>query len=754
MDKDYPLLPRCLGVLVALVGAILLLWGQAYGAVGEPSRVQLQRAYGKLPLHFIPNQGQTDERVKYYTQGGGYAFFFTPEGVVLSLERDRDQLNRDRKPGKDRFSQQLTLPRPGPRAVVQLNPVGMCPGVEPVAADPQGGKVNYFIGNDPKKWRTNLPTYGAVVYREAYPGIDMKFYGNGRQLEYDLVVRPGADPARVKFQYRGIKGLAVTREGDLAIKLPGGECLIQKKPVVYQEIGGQRVAREGKFKILDDPRQFTYGFEVAAYDPKHPLVIDPTLEYSSYLGGGSFDEGCGIAVDSFGCAYVTGYTYSSDFPSNNDLISDHVNITSAVFVTKINGDGSALLYSTLVGGEYDNYSSAIAVDNSGCAYVAGGTMASNFPLQYSYQSAFRGGYWDAFIFKLNSAGNELVYSTYLGGSGLDIARGLAVQGDYVFVTGKTFSTDFPVKSAAQSTISGGGDGFVTRLHFNGSSLLLIYSTYLGGSGDDAGNGIAVDASGNAYVAGATNSRNFPTTFKAGGTGDYDAFVARFGSNGTRQYSVRLGGSNYDYGEAVAVDGSGNAYVTGYTYSGTGFPTTNALNLGGVGATQTAETSMKKASSANKGGGSRTNIDAFVTKIKYDGHSLLYSVRLGGSNNDYGFGIAVDAADCAYVTGGTSSSDFPITPNHIAGKGGGRDVFVTKLNPLGNGAVFSTYLPGNDDEEGFAIAVDGFGSAYVTGYTYSTDFCTHNAFQSILNRDPGNVGVYDAFVTKISDIPAQ
>jgi hypothetical protein len=637
---------------------------------------------------------------------------------------------------------------------VQLNPVGMSPGVEMMATDLQGGRFNYFIGNDPGKWRTNIPTYGAVVYKEAYPGIDVKFYGNGRQLEYDLIVQPGADPSRVKFQYQGINGLALTQAGDLAIRLPDGESLIQKKPVVYQEIAGQRVAREGKFKILAEAGQGAYGFEVAAYDPEHQLVIDPTLEYSSYLGGSSFDVGNGIAVDSSGCAYVTGYTYSANFPLTPHFIGDHISLTSAVFVAKIDPTAdppeTQLVYSTLVGGAYDNYANAIAVDNTGCAYVAGGARANSFPTPGGIQ-AFGGGSWDAFVFKLNATGDDLIYSTFLGGSDLDIARGIAVHGEYVYVTGKTFSPNFPVINAAQGTPSGGGDGFVTSLRFNGSLLSLNYSTYLGGSGDDACNGIAVDGSGNAYVAGATNSRNFPATFKAGKTGDYDAFVARFGSNGARQYSLRLGGSNYDYGGAIGLDASGNAYVTGYTYSGTGFPTTNALNFAGVAAAQTAETGVKETSSASKGGGSQTNVNAFVTKINSAGNALLYSVRLGGSNNDYGFGIAVDNARCAYVTGGTASSDFPTTPNRLAAPGVGRDVFVTKLNALGNGAVFSTCLPGNDDEEGFAIAVDGLGSAYVTGYTYSTDFYTPDAFQTTLNRD-GNVSVYDAFVTKISGIP--
>jgi hypothetical protein len=786
MKRNYSLFPWYFGALAALLGSAWLLWGPAWGAVSEPPKVQLQEAYGKLPLHFIHNQGQVDERVQFYTQGGGYAFFFTREGVVLSLARDAGKSNENRTPGP------RTAPgRQGPRAVVQLQPVGLGPGVVVAAADPQAGKVNYFIGNDPKKWHTNIATYGAVVYREAYPGIDLKFYGNGRQLEYDVVVKPGADPGRVKFQYQGIKGLAVTREGDLAIQLPDGGSLTQKKPVVYQEIAGRRVAREGKFKLLDEPAGDTYGFEVAAYDPRYPLVIDPTLEYATYLGGRYWDVGYGIAVDAEGCAYVTGYTYSGNFPLE-PTYNAHITsgITSAIFVTKINKDGTGLDYSTFLGGgtlidrydngqpinEFndDNYGYAIAVDETGCAYVTGGTMSANFPTKNEIQ-AFRKGYWDAVVFKLSPDGSELIYSTFLGGSSLDIGRGIAVgiavgnaANDHdVFVTGKTFSIDFPKKNPSQGNNGGGGDAFVARLHFDESSLSLVYSTYLGGSGDDAGNGIAVDSAGNAYVAGATNSKNFPTTYKAGQTGDYDAFVTKFSYNNSTQqlslgYSVRLGGSKYDSGEAMAVftdttDSKTYAYVTGYTYSGTGFPTTNTLYSAGVAAAETARVSAK-ASSKGKGGGSQTGTDAFVTKINADGKSLGYSLRLGGSNYDYGYGIAVDSSGCAYVTGETSSADFPLVLP-LAGNGGGREVFVTKLNPAGSGAFYSTYLRGNDDDVGFAIAVFTDNSnplpktyAYVTGYTYSTDFSTLGAFQKTLNQhqdgEPYYGNFYDAFVAKI------
>ncbi len=753
MDREHALFPRYLGMLAALLGIAWLFLGLAWGAVGEPSGIQIQKAYGDLPLHFIANQGQSDEWVKYYTQGGGYAFFFTRDGVMASLKNPGKSAIA--KPEKGRLSTRVQPPSRG--EIVKLNLVGMNPDVQLAAGNLQTGKVNYFVGNDPGKWVTRVATYGSVVYREAYPGIDVKFYGNGRQLEYDLIVRPGADPAQARFQYQGIQGLTATREGGLLIQLSDGGSLLQKKPVIYQEIGGERIAREGKFKILEDAARFTYGFEIAAYDSKYPLVIDPTLDYSSYLGGSDYDYGYGIAVDGAGSAYVTGTTFSSDFPvapTGTNTNITQTGIISAIFVSKINYDSvgtPVLAYTAVVGGGGYNYGNAIAVDDAGCAYVAGEADAADFPMAAAVNPLYPyGGQGDAIVFKLNASGDSLVYSTFLGGSSLDSARGIAVKGNAVYVTGQTYSSDFPVTSNAYQTHNGGGgDGFVAKITFVGTALSLGYCTYLGGSGYDECNGIAVDGLANAYVVGETVSKNFPVTAKPGSSGSDNAFVAKFSSGGQLQYSVRLGGSKANAGQAIAVDMDGNAYITGYTNSGTGFPRTNALTAQTAGAKGEIKTTA-----ANKGSGSQINYDAFVTKINPSGKSLVYSVLLGGSGDDFGYGIAVDSLGCAYVTGRTSSSDFPLqNPLSGEGKGAGWDVFVTKLNPAGNGLLFSTYLSGNADDVALAIAVDAAGSAYVTGYTNSTNF-SKNAFQpNLQNPENLNPAYYDAFVAKISQIPS-
>lgn len=741
---------RSIWVVLFLAGSLCttyLFLGLALGAVGDPSKIQLQKAYVNLPLHFISNQGQTDERVKYYSQGGGFACFFTLDGVVASLKNQ----SKSASPNTDRgLSSQRNQP-PSPGVTVKLNLLGMNPDVKLEATNPQTAKVNYLLGNNPGKWVTHVATYEAVVYREAYQGIDVIFHGNGRQLEYDLIVRPGADPGQARLRYTGIQSLAVTREGDLAIQLPDGRTVVQKKPVVYQEIGGQRVGRKGKFKILKDADQFTYGFEIAAYDSKHPLVIDPTLDYSSYLGGTGSDYGYGIAVDSAGSAYITGVTLSGDFPIKANDIGNLQPGYSAIFVSKISSLDSTpqLIYSTVIGGRSYNYGNAITVDSAGCAYVAGETDSDDFPITANATQPNSGGQGDAFVFKLNASGDALDFSTFLGGSRNDSANSISLSGNNVFVAGDTYSSNLPVTN--NSHYGGGCDVFVAKFSTFSPSLSLEYCTYLGGSNFDVCNGIAVDTSNNAYVVGQTYSKNFPVTFKPGSSGSVSAFVTKFSSEGQMLYSIRLGGNRTNAAEAIAVDSSGNAYVTGYTNSGTGFPRTTALKA------QTTGVGAEKVTAANQGSASQINFDAFVTKINAGGTSLVYSVLLGGSSDDYGYGIAVDSSDCAFLTGKTSSYDFPLQDplNPGQGKGLGWDAFVTKLNPAGNGLLFSTYLSGNADDVALAIAVDAAGSAYVTGYTNSIDFPIKNAFQpNLMLPSSANPPLpFDAFVTKITQIPS-
>jgi uncharacterized protein (TIGR03437 family) len=669
--------------------------------------------YGNLPSAFEPNTGQTAPEVRFLTRGRGMTTFFTDTEAVMVLHKS-EQRPHD---GFDR-------PEPPPKveqAVVRMKLAGAMKPRQATGLEKLPGVSNYFIGNDPKKWRTDVPHYARIEYQGVYPGIDLVWYGNQRQLEYDFVVAAGADPKQIQVAYEGVESVGVEAGGELVLRTALGEVR-QQQPRVYQEIGGKRVEVGARYAMVARNR---VSFQLAKYDRKRELRIDPVvLAYSTYLGGGSAEKGFGIAVDAAGSTYVTGYTYSTNFPTQSAYQAT-LQGTYNAFVTKLTPAGNALVYSTYLGGSNVDEGHGIAVDGAGSAYVTGYTGSDNFPTQSPYQATHQGGL-DAFVTKLTPAGNALVYSTYLGGRGDDYGgQGIAVDGaGSAYVTGYTNSTNFPTQSAYQATFQGGPfDAFVTKLTPAGNAL--VYSTYLGGSGDDAGWGIAVDGAGSAYVTGETYSPNFPTqsayqaTFQ-GGT--YDAFVTKLTPAGNALvYSTYLGGSSYDYGYGIAVDGAGSAYVTGYTNS-TNFPTRSSY--------QTYQ------------GGD----DAFVTKLAPAGNALVYSTCLGGSGSDHGQGIAVDAAGSAYVTGWNWSANFPTQSAFQATLQGLQDAFVTKLTPTGNALVYSTYLGGSDTDGGYGIAVDGAGSAYITGYTSSTNFPTQSPYQAT------NHGGYDAFVTKLQ-LPA-
>jgi hypothetical protein len=659
-----------------------------------------------------------NKKVSFFHQGKGEAILFTSKEILFIVNRGKEQSSPllsgpkiSGKQGKLQNKEQWGKP-----VVVRLIPVGMRKGTEIIGLQPQEYRVNYFVGNNPEKWQTDIPTSQAVIYREAYPGIDLKFYGQDGQLEYDLIIKPGANVSQVKFQYQGIKGLKITTAGDLALQLSDGGVLVQKKPIIYQEIAGRRVAREGQFRVYRNQAGLSYGFTVASYDKNYNLIIDPVLVYSTYLGGSSFDWGSGIGVDSAGNAYITGTTYSIDFPMKDPLYPTILG--PMAFVTKINAAGTGLVYSTYLGGSDGVSGNGIAVDSTGNAYITGYSFSSNFPMQNPLYPN-NGGGSDVFVAKINPTGSALLFSTYLGGSSYDNGNAISVDGDgNIYVTGETNSSDFPKTSPLYSNLQG-IDAFVTKI--KGDYSALIYSTYLGGSDSDSGRGIAVDSNGNAYVTGYTDSFNFPiaNALYPQKWGDRDAFVTKINASGTALlYSTYLGGSWNDEGSAIAVDNVGNAYVTGFTYS-EDFATQNPLFpiL-------------------------RGDLDAFVTKMNPDGSTLIYSTFLGGSGDDKGSTIAVDKAGNTYVTGQTWSSDFPTLRSYSSMLKGNSDAFVTKINPIGTALVYSTYLGGAGDDVGQGLAVDKFSNAYITGQTFSQDFPTKKPLYSF-------IGESDVFVTKLA-----
>ncbi len=678
--------------------------------VNPANRVTVAEGYGTFPLSFEVNEGQVNNDVRFLSRGSGYTLFLTSSEAVLSLKGHSSQ-----PPQRCSGNIGFTEPKGAADEVIRLKLLGANPNPKISGLDELPGKSNYFIGNDPANWHKDVATYRKVKYEEVYPQIDLLYYGNQQQLEYDWIVAPGADPNVIKFSVESKFRPEIDAGGNLVLDDSGRLQL--RKPLIYQESNGLRREIAGGYTIREN---MEVGFRVEGYDDTLPLVIDPILIYSSYLGGSNNDEGVGIAVDTSGNAYVAGYTNSTNFPTASLFQPNYGGGSQDVFITKFNSSGNALVYSTYLGGSSYDYAASIAVDSAGNAYVTGQTNSTNFPTVSPFQPNYGGGNQDAFVTKLNSSGNALAYSTYLGGSDNEDAAGIAVDfSDNAYVTGRTYSFNFPTVSAFQANKSASWDAFVSK--FDASGKTLSYSTYLGGSGDDYGTAIALDSHNNAYVAGWTFSVNFPTesSFQTNLNGLSDAFVTKLNASGKMLvYSTYLGGSDSDDAAGIAVDASDTAYVTGRTYS-TNFPTTNAF-----------QTTF------------RGSADAFVTKLNATGNALVYSSYLGGSNNDQGAGIAVDSAGNASIIGTTESSNFPTASPIQNNHRGGGDVFITKLNTSGNALVYSTYLGGSGADYGMGIALESTCNAYVAGTTNSTNFPTASPFR------PNNRGGSDAFVAKI------
>ncbi|MCP4580430.1 MAG: hypothetical protein GY839_02350 [candidate division Zixibacteria bacterium] len=701
-------------IIVAITGNV-----RAQIVLDEVSSKQMAiTKLSSMPLTFTENRGQWDEQALFKASIGGATFWFCADEIAYVFTRDTDQLIDDSWSDSDRREQpdmpdKFDHPRYKKESIViRAKLIGANRDAEIIGEDRLSHNCNYFYGNEPSKWRTSVPNYSSITYKDIYPGIDLNYHGNGRVMKYDFIVHPGADISQIQIRYEGSDNLSITPSGDLEATTLFGP-IHENIPLVYQEKGSSRREITGRYAIRE-PGMF--GFEVDDYDSALTLVIDPELVYSTYLGGNGFDYSYSIAVDGNRCAYITGETYSSNFPTENPYQPDQSDDLDA-FVTKLSTSGNSLVYSTYLGGSNRDRGYGIAVDDSGCAYVTGFTESTDFPTENPYHT--NRDTVDAFVTKLSAAGDSLIYSTYLGGNDDDYGYGVAVDSwGCAYVIGHTASSNFPTLNPYQ-TDQGDDDLFITKLSALGNSL--IYSTYLGGNNRERGDGIAVDGNGCAYVTGETRSGDFPTenayqTDQA----DDDAFVTKFSASGSSLiYSTYLGGNGLDHGRSIAVDGSGCAYVTGLTKS-SDFPTENSY--------QPSQGDIN---------------DAFVTKLSASGSSLDYSTYLGGNDGDHGWGIAVNSSGCAYVTGVTESTDFP-TENPYQTDQGAKDAFVTKLSTSGSSLIYSTYLGGSDYDYGWAIAVDGSGRGYITGMVISTDFPTENPYQT-------DQVFYDAFVTKLVDI---
>ena len=665
------------------------------------------------PTAFEANRGQTSPQVKYLARGNGYDLFLTPREAVLRM----------RHHAKDSALR------------IQWVAADPAPIITPEQELP--GRVNYMRGKDSSSWLTNIQTFGKVRLAHVYDGIDLVVYGNQQDFEYDFVVAPHANAKQIRLGFDGADGVTLSNSGDLVLKVNGDE-LRQHKPVIYQSIGGEKKMIAGRFLLAKDN---TASFEVGAYDHGQPLIIDPTLSYSTYLGGTNDERGTAIAADSSGRAYVSGVTDSLDYPVKGGVQSTNHGGTD-VFVTKMWATGGGVIYSTYIGGsDFDgsDFFSGLAVDRFGNAYVAGETGSVDFPGTLTGP----GGGTDAFALKLNATGNVLMYSVRIGGTAGDEADALALDSDgNVYLTGLVDHTGDNGDPQTFPTTPGTFDttwncdtycGFVAKLGPTGN---LIYSAFIDGSHLQP-TGIGIDSSRYAYVTGWVRSGlrttagsvmpNPPT--KNGSCGNCTSAFAMKISPAAKSvaYSTYLGGNGNDTGRGIAVL-NGNAYITGGTAS-TNFPTTSGAfhrTLKGT-------------------------LDAFVTKLNTAGSGLVYSTYLGGTGLDEGHSIAVNSSGQAFVVGNTNSTDFPVKNAIDSTYNGGLDVFVARLWATGGGLQYATYFGGSTgdapgtggDDDGLSIRIDANDNAYITGYTQATDFpTTPGAFQRTLRGQ-------DAFVAKIA-----
>lgn len=716
------------------------------------AQLGLHNILSKLPLSFVPNFKRSDSEFEFSVKNLGGTLYFSPQEVLLNLTPIRsDGAVNDVTPTT------LTIQFENANPHLKIN-----------GDDRLTGKVNYFIGNDPNRWQTDIPTYGAVTYPDVYPGIDLQYEGNGSDLKSTYFVDAHADPTQIGWQYLGADAVqSDTKTGDLLIYVTRNDVeepyiLREQAPIAWQEIDNEQVRVDVEYAIAQDGK---IGFLLGDYDANYPLTIDPLiLAYSTYWGGSGFDWAKAIAVDNNGNIYVTGETASSNFPTKNaydDSLSPSCGIDA--FVSKIDttqSGTSALVYSTYLGasGNCANDSGrGLAVDSSGNVYITGFVQGYDFPVVNAYDDTKDNGTSTsnaAFLTKLNATGNTVLYSTYLGGddgSLDDIGYGVAVDDTgLAYIIGETDSDDFPAKNAYQNSKNAGQnnpgirDAFVAVFDTTQSGAAsLIYSTYLGGPSNETGIGIVADNAGKAYVTGRTSSTNFPTknAYQGGyGGGNSDTFVTVLDTtqsgSASLLYSTFLGGSGYDgdtgdipdniggngtYAGGITVDSSNKLYITGVTRS-SDFPTKNAYQ-----------------SSKN------SNADVFVAKLdptQSGQNSLLYSTYLGGSGDDLGYQIAANSAGAAYIVGSTTSSNFPVLSAYQSSLAGQEDTFIAKLAADGTTLLHSTYFGGSQIDTGMGIAIDDMGGVYFTGLTTSNNLPLQNAYDSTVNGT-------DGFVAKLS-----
>jgi len=710
---------------------ILLFSLLAISALCGDNKIQNQPDILKNNNFFIENKGQWSPEVKYLARVGGMNAWITNTGVVydyfqINKNYTEEQIYNLTRDKKDEFERKNTSIK---GHVIKMQLVDANSFSVQEGNNKNEGYYNYFIGNDQSKWVSFVPLYESVQQNEIYQNINVKYYFDENTIRYDYIIKPGADLSKIKLIFEGQESININDKGELVLKTSLGE-VANGKLYSYQSYNGIKKEIACSFTQNEDG---TISLNAANYDMTKELIIDPLI-YSTFIGGNGSDEGYSIAIDVLGNAYLGGYTGSSNFPTTpgayKRTLSGGYNDN---FVTKINSIGNALVFSTFIGGNIYDECTSLVIDSFGNTYLTGFTSSSNYPTTPgAFQTNFGGGIYDGFVSKINPTGSSLVYSTYIGGNGWDKGNSITVNASgNAYLTGEAGSTNFPTTPGSfQSVKSVYLDVFVTKLNSTGSDL--IYSTFIGGNDDDRGESIAIDTAENVYLTGYIKSSDFPVTPGAfqttfgGCDNNYceDAFVSKLNPSGSGLiYSTYIGGAGYDAGYSIAIDKSGNSYLTGGTRS-SNFPTT-------PGAYRTTKVAFS---------------EVFITKLNASGDSLNYSTYIGGSE---GTSIAIDGLGNSYITGTTGYSNFPTTSGafqtYLVGY---TDAFMSKLNRWGTDLDYSTFIGGYQWDIGNSIAVDTAGNAYLGGYSVSSNYpVTPGAYQSAWGS-----GVDDAFITKLNMAP--
>lgn len=698
--------------------------------------------FGKVPLIFIPNQGQLNKQVDFSVRGSDKSLFFTPQGVTFAFNEPHKAPITGVQENPDPMLTNLSERSPGldnvHRWIVKLDFIDTNPNVLPQGEEPTSTRISFFKGRADQR-HSSIATYGSIRYSNLWNGIDLIYKGTFNELKYEFIIHPGADPRQIRLSYRGASSVVLNTNGQLGVTTPLGK-FYDDAPSSYQEIDNDHISVSSSFKMIPTTSNgsVNYSFNIGEYDHTKTLVLDPAIViYGGFIGGSEYDSGSDIAVDNDGNAYIVGTTLSTEatFPVTvgPDVTS---NSRDDAFIAKINALGNALEYIGYIGGDGDDHGNAIAIDASGNAYIAGDTSSSeaSFPIVNGPDISYNGG-GDAFVAKVNPSGESLIYAGYIGGSSSDRATDISIDASgSAYITGSTFSseTTFPIKIGPDLSFNLLGDAFVAKINPTGSDL--SYAGYIGGNDGDIGLGIAVNNQGNAYITGATGSgeNTFPVNVGPdlsynSGIRSSDGFVAEVSISGDKlMYSGYIGGSGDDIATKIALDNTGNAYITGYTRSSAGFPVSIGPDLTYNGSN-----------------------DAFIAKVNPLGSGLVYAGYIGGAASDQGLSIAVDDQGNAYIAGNTNSSQdtFPIIDSQSAIYNGNDDAFITKVSSSGSVLLYSGYIGGADHDYGAGVAVDRSHNVYVTGQTYSSEA----SFPESVGPDLTINGSGDAFIVKIGNI---